>query len=254
MKFDELDARMRVYETAHDHCVLPGIWMVVRLDGRNFTRLTKDICEFERPFDIRFRDLMADTVEHLMNSGFRVIYGYTESDEISLLLHPKDESFGRKLRKVHSVLAGEASAFFSLKLGRHACFDARVSQLPRLDDVRDYFRWRHEDAHRNSLSAHCYWSLRKEGKTARQATKEIEGLSVAKKNQLLFERGLNFNELPRWQRRGLALIWKDYKKEALNPKTAEIVFADRRRLERDFELPVGDAYGDYVLSQLRTSL
>jgi hypothetical protein len=42
MKFDELDARMRVFETAHDHSVLPGLFMVVRLDGRGFTRLTKD--------------------------------------------------------------------------------------------------------------------------------------------------------------------------------------------------------------------
>ena len=33
MKFDELDERMRVFETAHDLCVLPGLYMVARLDG-----------------------------------------------------------------------------------------------------------------------------------------------------------------------------------------------------------------------------
>ena len=33
MKFEELDRRMRVYETAHDHCVLPGMHMVARIDG-----------------------------------------------------------------------------------------------------------------------------------------------------------------------------------------------------------------------------
>jgi len=42
MKFDDLDARMRVFETAHDYLVLPGIYMVARIDGRNFTRLTKE--------------------------------------------------------------------------------------------------------------------------------------------------------------------------------------------------------------------
>ncbi len=26
MKFDELDAKMRVFETAHDLCVLPGVF------------------------------------------------------------------------------------------------------------------------------------------------------------------------------------------------------------------------------------
>ncbi|MDF1667909.1 MAG: tRNA(His) guanylyltransferase Thg1 family protein, partial [Planctomycetota bacterium] len=77
MKFDELDARMRVYETAHDLCVLPGMNIVVRLDGRNFTRLTKELVDFQKPFDLRFRDLMANTTEHLMTCGFRVIYGYT---------------------------------------------------------------------------------------------------------------------------------------------------------------------------------
>ena len=28
MKFDELDEKMRVFETANDQCVLPGIFMV----------------------------------------------------------------------------------------------------------------------------------------------------------------------------------------------------------------------------------
>jgi tRNA(His) guanylyltransferase len=58
MKFDELDAKMRVFETAHDLCVLPGIYMVARLDGRRFTRLTKEVQKFEAPFDPRFRDLI----------------------------------------------------------------------------------------------------------------------------------------------------------------------------------------------------
>ncbi|WP_292844422.1 tRNA(His) guanylyltransferase Thg1 family protein [Nostoc sp. NMS8] len=49
---------MRVFETAHDHCVLPGLYIVARLDGRSFTRLTKEVHQFEAPYDIRFRDLM----------------------------------------------------------------------------------------------------------------------------------------------------------------------------------------------------
>ncbi len=38
MKFDELDARLRVYETSQDRCVLPNMYMVARIDGRSFTR------------------------------------------------------------------------------------------------------------------------------------------------------------------------------------------------------------------------
>lgn len=86
MRFDDLDKRLRQYETAYDFCVPQENFIVVRLDGRGFTRLTKEIWQFEAPFDIRFRDLMAHTVRHLMKCGFNVAYGYSESDEISLLL------------------------------------------------------------------------------------------------------------------------------------------------------------------------
>lgn len=96
MVFDELDKQMRVYEQSLDQIILPETYMVARLDGRGFTRLTKEVCKFEAPFDVRFRDLMTGTVEALMECGFRVVYGFTESDEISLLFAPKDNTFGRK--------------------------------------------------------------------------------------------------------------------------------------------------------------
>ena len=74
MKLDELDTQMRVFETAHDDCVLPDIYMVARLDGRSFTRLTKDVHEFEAPFDPKFRDLMLGTAENLMTE-FNAVFG-----------------------------------------------------------------------------------------------------------------------------------------------------------------------------------
>ena len=246
MKFDDLDQRMRVFETAHDHCVLPGIYIVARLDGRSFTRLTKDVHAFEAPFDERFRDLMVETVHHVMQVGFKVVYGYTESDEISLLFSPEEDGFGRKLRKINSILAGEASARFSLSLQDVASFDCRVCQLPTVQNVVDYFRWRHEDAHRNALSAHCYWKLRQEGQGPRQATHHLLGMSVGDKNELLFQRGVNFNDLPRWQKRGIGVYWETYEKEGHNPKTGESVLVDRHRLRTDLELPMGDDYDDFI--------
>jgi tRNA(His) 5'-end guanylyltransferase len=247
MKFDELDARMRVFETAHDHCVLPGLQIVARLDGRNFTRLTKETWDFEKPFDVRFRDFMVETTRHLKECGYREDYGKTQSDDNSLL-HDRDEvAFGRKERKLNSILASEAGAKFSLLVGALATFDCRVCQLPTLDDVRDYFRWRSEDAHRNALNGHCYWRLRAEGLGARAATKALIGLSVAQKNELLFQRGINFNDLPGWQKRGVGLHWETYQKEARNPKTGETVFATRRRIAVVTDLPMRDAYDAFIL-------
>ena len=250
MTFDDLDAKMRRYETAHDHCVLPSLFMVARLDGRSFTRLTKETHRFESPFDERVRDLMTGTVEHLMNCGFRVVYGYTQSDEISLLFHPDEELFDRKLRKYDSVLAGEASGKFSVLLGAPACFDCRLSQLPTSALVVDYFLWRAEDAHRNALNAHCYWLLRRDGLTAQTATNQLLGLSVSDKNELLFQRGINFNNLPTWQKRGAGVYWQTYEKAAFNPKLNQPVTAQRRRLHVDLELPLKEGYGVFLMEQL----
>ncbi|MBI3965821.1 MAG: guanylyltransferase, partial [Chloroflexi bacterium] len=239
----------RVFETAHDFSVLPGIHMVARLDGRSFTRLTKELQGFRAPFDERFRDLMVATVEHLMGCGFRVLYGYTQSDEISLLFHLREETFERKPRKYNSVLAGEASAKFSLLLGAVGAFDCRISELPTAEDVRDYFQWRAEDAHRNALNAHCYWLLRGEGKSVAEATGVLVGLSVAAKNELLFQRGINFNDLPGWQKRGVGLYWETHEKPGRNPVTGASATAIRRRIKVDLDLPVRDAY-DALVSRL----
>ena len=63
MKFDDLDLKMRVYETANDVCVLPEMYIVARIDGRSFTRLTKEIHKFEAPFDERMREMMRNNLE-----------------------------------------------------------------------------------------------------------------------------------------------------------------------------------------------
>lgn len=247
MKFKVLDEKMRVYETSHDHCVMPGIFMVARLDGRSFTKLTRDICKFEVPFDDKFNFYMTEVVRHLMKDcGFSVLYGYTQSDEISLLFSLDEQSFGRKLRKYNSVLAGEASAKISTLLGIMAVFDCRICQLPNENIVVDYFRWRQSDAHRNALNSCCYWLLRKEGRGSRWTTKALEGKSTSQKNEFLFERGINFNDYPAWQKRGVGLYWEKYKKSAVNPKTHEQVWADRRRLVANKELPMGDDYANLI--------
>ncbi|MDE7029484.1 MAG: guanylyltransferase [Lachnospiraceae bacterium] len=246
MNFDELDKTMRVYEQSLDQRILPDLYMAARLDGRGFTRLTKELCQFEAPFDVRFRDLMVHTAERLMDCGFRVVYAFTQSDEISLLFAAGENTFGRKVRKYNSTLAAEASASFSLALGKAATFDCRIVPLPTLERVQDYFLWRQGDAHRNSLNAHCYWMLRKEGKSVQEATRQLEGRSVCYKNELLFSRGINFDQLPSWQKRGIG-IWKEqYEKEGLNPVTGNKEKAVRSRLTVEYELPLGASYAAMI--------
>ncbi|GBU23271.1 guanylyltransferase [Fibrobacteres bacterium R8-0-B4] len=246
MKFNELDAQMRVYETSVDYCVLPGIYIVARIDGRCFTRLTKEIGKFETPFDINFRDLMVETTKHLMNCGFNVVYGYTESDEISLLFDINIDLFGRKIRKYNSILAGEASAKFSLLFGDIGVFDCRICQLPNENAVVDYFRWRNEDAHRNALNTHCYWVLRKNGVDKNEATKYLVKKRVSEKNELLFSNGINFNTLPNWQKRGIGLYWVKEESIGYNPKNNIDVVTERNIIKIDYDLPMRGEYSNFI--------
>jgi tRNA(His) guanylyltransferase len=251
MKFDDLDARMRVYESTCDPTVLPGLYMVARVDGRGFTRLVRELHDFEAPFDTRFRDYMTATAAHLMDCGFDALFGFTQSDEISILLDAGSQTFGRKLRKIQSVLAGEASALFTSRLGAPAAFDCRVAQLPGQDLVVDYFLWRQADGARNALNAHCYWLLRKNGASARAATQQLSGMATAAKNELLFQQGINFNDLPAWQKRGIGLYTETWLKLGRNPKTGATTEATRTRIKIDDELPMKEDFAAFLRARLQ---
>lgn len=251
MDFDTLDKQMRRFELSLDRTILEGIYLVARLDGHGFTRLTKKEWQLEKPFDVRFRDAMIATTKRLMDCGFRIIYGYTQSDEISLLFHLDDSTFGRKERKLLTILAGEASAAFSLTTGRMAVFDNRLVPLPNENSVIDYFRWRQEDAHRNSLNSHCYWALRKDGVSAKDAQKRMSGITNGDKNEILFELGINFNDLPSWQKRGVGLYFHEEKRKGFNPKTKEATLFSRNVLGVDYELPLGQDYASFISKILK---
>ena len=251
MNFETLDKQMRRFEQSLDRTMLEGIYVVARLDGHGFTRLTKNEWDLEKPFDIRFRNAMIETTKHLMNCGFRMVYGYTQSDEISLLFHLHDDTFGRKERKLLSILAAEASVAFSMSTGRHAVFDCRLVPLPTADHVIDYFRWRQEDAHRNSLNTHCYWALRKEGISASAAQKRMSGILNSEKNELLFERGVNYNDLPLWQKRGVGMYYHDEQRQGFNPVTKEMTSYTRRSLHVESLLPTGQVYSKMLYMILK---
>ena len=110
----------------------------------------------------------------------------------------------------------------------------------------DYFRWRNEDAHRNSLNAYCYWLMRKNGENRSVATKRIEGLSVAEKNELLFGYEINFNDVPLWQKRGIGMYWQNQIREGYNPVKQEKVETERREIFINYELPMKEEYSEFI--------
>ncbi|WP_027481044.1 tRNA(His) guanylyltransferase Thg1 family protein [Deinococcus pimensis] len=248
MNNDEFEARMRALEYYHNLKLLPGTWTVLRVDGRGFSRFTEE--RFDKPFDARFSDSMVTTARVLLED-FQGLYAYTESDEISVLFPPSWTLFDRELEKLVSLSAATASATFSLACDERATFDSRVWLGVTERDVVDYFRWRQADAGRCALNGWAYWTLRQEGATRAEATGTLHGQSVAFKNELLFARGVNFNEVPAWQRRGVGLYWETYEKNGFNPVTRQPVTATRRRVRVDRDLPMKDEYTTFIRNLLR---
>ncbi len=250
MKKKEFEDKMRSFEVFHGLKAYPNCWTILRLDGRSFSRLTE--ARFEKPFDTKFYELMLQTTERVLDET-RGIYAYTESDEISILF-PKDYSFfDREVEKLVSISASIASVNFSLAFGEPAIFDSRLLTIPQDADVADYFSWRQKDSARNCLNGWAYWLLRKEGKSSHAATKIIDKQGNEFKNELLFQRGINFNNLPLWQRRGVDVCYETYEKTGFNPKTGQSVQAIRKRKKINSELPMKDEYHKYIIELLKAN-
>lgn len=248
MKFKEFDAKMRVFEKSNDPSVIPGMYAIARLDGRSFTKRLEEV-GYTKPFDDNFHAAMVTTMEYLMNNrGFNILYGYTQSDEISLLIDPYEDSFGRKVRKWISVLAGEASAHMTMIASSPLVFDCRISPLPNIEDIKDYFRWRMADAQRNALNTCTFWTLvNMEKMSRRQATSWMNGKCVAeKKNLLLSLHKVHFDQLEGWKRNGTGAYWMSETKEGFNPKTQQKTVVHRRRIKINDTLFEGDAYDNLI--------
>ena len=84
------------------------------------------------------------------------------------------------------------------------------------------------------------------------ATRQLEGNTVADKNEVLFRHGINFNDVPNWQKRGTGFRWESYEKPGVNPKTGEQTSVVRRRVTIDRELPLGDAYCRFIIELLES--
>lgn len=243
MNADDFEAQQRAREWFYPLRIPEGMWAVVRVDGRSFTRLT---AELEKPFDELFSHLMERTAQALLVE-LDGVYAFTESDEISVVLPPGWDMFNRSVDKTVSITAGMASSTFTL-LGQDlveppAVFDSRVWIGAAAADVVDYMSWRQADAARCCLNGWCYWTLRnKDHISARAASRQLHGLGSADKQELLFQRGINFNDLPAWQRRGVGLWWEWFDKQGHNPVTDSPVTTRRRRVHVDRDLPMKDDY------------
>lgn len=201
MKNDSLGDRMKGYENVTNMRLMSRTPVIIRLDGKAFHTFTRGL---DKPFDHGLNMAMASTMEHLCNSLQGAIFGYTQSDEISILLQDwatftTDGWYDYKIQKMVSVAASIATAHFN-SIYSHpiktelALFDARIFNVP-FEEVENYFIWRQNDCTRNSINSVA---------RANFSHKELQGVSVAGvHDKLMLERGINWNDFETRYKRGV---------------------------------------------------
>lgn len=200
--------------------------------------------------------LYVNTEEHLLNcfsaktamekSGIPISYGYTSSDEISLLLRQDCTVYSRNILKLTSVLTAAVSSQFSLQLKENGMFDCRIMAFENKKQVRQYFEYRQRDVYMNALNAHCYWALRNKGYSAKEATRQTNGLNRDKKIKLLGEKGINFSDVPLWQKYGVGVYWQNMRKTSYDFYHNSSVTVQRKVLKFDNNLPTGEEYKTFI--------
>ncbi len=202
---DDLGDRLKGdYETPEaGRRVMPRLPVVARLDGKNFSTFTRGLA---RPYDKRLSDLMV-AVTTILVRDTAATCGYTQSDEITLGWYSTDPKsqiyFDGKIQKIVSVLAATASVLFNHMLPVYLpekvtaapgpVFDCRVWGVPTLDEGANAFLWREQDATKNAISmaARHYYSH-----------KELHEKTGSEMQELLFAKGVNFNDYPAFFKRG----------------------------------------------------
>jgi len=196
-----LGNRIKDYEAIEKKKLFSQIPIVIRLDGKNFSRFTKGM---ERPFDLKFKEMMQKTTKFLVDYTNAKI-GYTQSDEISLVLysdnHKRQVFLDGKKDKINSLIASKCSVFFNSLLEDYfperksllPIFDCRSFNVPTLEEGVNAILWRELDATKNSISmlARHHFSH-----------KHLHGVHTGDMLDMLYSIGINWNELETSLKRG----------------------------------------------------
>lgn len=233
---DELGNRMKTYyEQIPKTKLVRRMPVIIRIDGKSFHTFTRGL---KRPFDDILIKAMQETTRFLCENVQGCVLGYTQSDEISLVLidyqtFDTDAWFDYEIQKMCSVGASMATMAFNrgfseyvreyidadvnrdmgsegedesyrtalLKaVSRGAMFDARVFNIPK-EEVTNCIYWRQLDAARNSIQMVGQ---------AHFSHKQLHGKSGNDIQDMLMEqKGINWNDFPTYQKRGSCVVKND---------------------------------------------
>jgi len=206
---DCMGDRMKDYENRTRYFLPRRCYTLIRIDGKAFHTYTRHL---DKPFDDGLRTDMQETTKRLCKSIQGCKMGYTQADEITLLLTDFDEMttdawFDGNLQKIASVTSSMASAYFnSCRVKRcgidvePAIFDSRVWTVADPWEAFNTFLWRQIDCTKNSIQM-----------VARSLAshKECQNKNFDQLNELIFQHGKNFNDYPTDCKRGAFVYRKD---------------------------------------------
>ncbi|KAI1649904.1 tRNA guanylyltransferase [Daldinia loculata] len=203
-----------------DH-LLPNTWIVVRIDGRGFTKLCAKY-NFEKPNDRRALDLMNAAAKAVVTEIHDISIAYGVSDEFSFVFHKTCTLFERRASKIVSTIVSTFTAYYIHLWSTYfpdtplspplPSFDGRAVCYPSVQNLRDYMSWRQVDCHINNLYNTTFWSLVQlpPGMDAKAAEQLLSGTLAADKHELLFSRfKINYNNEPEIFKKG-SVIYRDY--------------------------------------------
>lgn len=239
---DQIGTRMKTYyETVPKTRLMRRVPVAIRIDGRSFHTWTRG---FQKPFDSILMTSMQETMKYLCENIQGCVFGFTQSDEITLILidYQKLTSsawFDYEIQKMCSIAASMATLAFNKffiknvncfktthekdntvnmycitlanAIERGAMFDARCFNIPK-EEVANLIYWRQLDAMRNSVQmvGQANFSHRE---LQNKSCKDI-------KNMLLSQKGIDWNSLPEDRQRGAACIKLPPKEEVIDIPTA----------------------------------
>lgn len=208
--------------------------IIARMDGKAFHAFTRGL---ERQFCRELRQLMVETTKRVLDDS-NAILGYTQSDEVSLVWHPTGDTqmwSGGWRDKIVSSLASITTFWFNRLLPQYlpthvdkmATFDARLWFVPTVDHVHEYLCDREADATRNSISMAAQ-SL--------YSHKELHGKSCSDMHEMLFQKGVNWNEYDDGSKRGVYVQKRSYTATALDLDLSDLPEKHALRVSPDMKV------------------
>jgi tRNA(His) 5'-end guanylyltransferase len=239
-KFDDLGKRMKTYyeEPARTR-LTRRVPVVVRIDGKAFHTFTRG---FRKPFDGILMNCMAQTLKYLCENVQGCIFGYQQSDEVTLILQDyatltTDAFFGYEVQKICSVTASMATMKFNKEFNSLLAdyFLGQASMaIPRSNPLTDPEEATYREALRTAnkkgamFDSRCfnipkeevtnlvYWRQLDASRNSIQAVgqanfshRELQGKSCNNIQDMLMAKGINWNDFSIACKRGIACYKAD---------------------------------------------